>query len=127
MRAAELRRTARTPRSPTRPPSAPAVPTCGRGPVQVLGLWVILGLAMMVGAALLGLKWFRVRAAKKLKMKEALARARRATLSRAASIKRNSRPSEHAATAPRGGRLLGLLAGGKGRAGRGPAAAPPAE
>lgn len=55
---------------------------------QVLGLWVILALAMMVGAAVLGLKWFRIRAAKKLKAKQALALAR--TLSRSFSFNKAS-------------------------------------
>lgn len=42
-------------------------------PSQVLGLWVILGLAMLTGAVLLGLKWFEARAARK-PAREALAR-----------------------------------------------------
>lgn len=38
----------------------------------MLGLWVILALAMMVGGGMLGIKWFRLRAAKKLRAKQAL-------------------------------------------------------
>lgn len=32
----------------------------------MLGLWVILGIAMLFGAGLLALQWFRVRAERKL-------------------------------------------------------------
>lgn len=68
--------------------AAPLHNSMPRASRQVLGLWVILALAMMVGAAVLGLKWFRIRAAKKLKAKEALALAR--TLSRSFSFNKAS-------------------------------------
>lgn len=54
--------------TPFCPPGRPLPPsTLAHALAQVLGLWVILGIAMLVGAGMLGFQWFRVRAERNLK------------------------------------------------------------
>ena len=80
-------------------PHASTPPPAG----QVLGLWVILGLALLVGAVLLGLMWFRAGRMQVAEVPTQVARAVSHTLSRvhsrAPSVKRRPTAAKAAAAA----------------------------